>query len=216
MPLDGDQLLEMFVRTAVGGRGRKRAKRAQAFLGGQGGFLTASAVMAAVGVAWGLYDSLRSQAAVVPAGGVPPASGVSVPPSAAAPATAPPLVVPPNVARVVALAVSAAGADGAMSEVERQELLRQAAAAGVDVPAADALQVRQPLSEIVRGVDSAAERQDLYVLAYTIVRADDGVSGAERIYLAQLAHALGLDAATAAALERQTGDAIDRAGPAPA
>ncbi len=55
------------------------------------------------------------------------------------------------------------------------------------------------------------------MLAFTIVRADDAVSGAERIYLAQLAHALGLDAATAAAMEQQTATAIDSAtGPAPA
>ena len=40
------------------------------------------------------------------------------------------------------------------------------------------------------------------MLAFTIVRADETVSGAERIYLAQLAHQLGLDAATAARLEQ--------------
>ena len=51
------------------------------------------------------------------------------------------------------------------------------------------------------------------MLAFAIVRADEGVSGAERIYLAQLAHALGLDAAAAAALERETAAAIDAAGP---
>ena len=56
-----------------------------------------------------------------------------------------------------------------------------------------------------------ADRRDLYVLAFTIVRADETVSGAERIYLAQLAHALGLDPATAAALEQQTAAAIDGA-----
>ena len=56
-----------------------------------------------------------------------------------------------------------------------------------------------------------AARRDLYVLAFTIVRADETVSGAERIYLAQLAHALGLDPATAAVLEQQTVAAIDAA-----
>ena len=39
-------------------------------------------------------------------------------------------------------------------------------------------------------------KHELYILAFTIVRADENVSGAERIYLAQLAHQLGLDAAT--------------------
>jgi uncharacterized membrane protein YebE (DUF533 family) len=37
------------------------------------------------------------------------------------------------------------------------------------------------------------------------------VSGAERIYLAQLAHALGLDQAAVAALEARASGAIDRA-----
>ena len=73
----------------------------------------------------------------------------------------------------------------------------------------------RPLAEIVAGVSTDAARRDLYVLAFTIVRADDTVSGAERIYLAQLAHALGLDAATAASLEQQTAAAID-GGAAPA
>jgi uncharacterized membrane protein YebE (DUF533 family) len=62
-------------------------------------------------------------------------------------------------------------------------------------------------------VTTEAARHDLYVLAFTIVRADETVSGAERIYLAQLAHALGLDPATAAALEQQTAAAIDGAAP---
>ena len=60
MALDGDQLLGIFLRGALGRSGRKRARRASTFLGGQGGFLTASTVMAAVGVAWGIYDSLNA------------------------------------------------------------------------------------------------------------------------------------------------------------
>ena len=84
------------------------------------------------------------------------------------------------------------------------------------MPADDELRARRPLAEIVAGVTSDVERRDLYVLAFTIVRADEDVSGAERIYLAQLAHALGLDAGAAAALERETSSAIDAAGQAPA
>ncbi len=114
------------------------------------------------------------------------------------------------------LAASAANADGSLSEAERQAIAAEARRAGVDVPADELLQARRPLSEIVAGVTSDAERRDLYVLAFAIVRADEGVSGAERIYLAQLAHALGLDAAAAAALERETAAAIDAAGPPPA
>lgn len=205
----------MFVRGALGKAGRKRARRAQTFLGGQGGFLTASTVMAAVGVAWGLYDHLRAQQPATAGGPMSSgASGTWTPaPGAAA---SPPLVVPTAVARLVRLAASAANADGTLSDAERLAIAAQAQRAGVEVPADDELRARRPLTEIVAGVTSDVERRDLYVLAFTIVRADEEVSGAERIYLAQLAHALGLDAGAAAALERETASAIDAAGPAPA
>jgi uncharacterized membrane protein YebE (DUF533 family) len=52
-------------------------------------------------------------------------------------------------------------------------------------------------------------KKELYVLAFTIVRADESVSGAERIYLAQLAYRLGLDEATTQALETETAAKID-------
>jgi len=178
-------------------------RRASTFLGGRGGgFLTASSLMAAVGVAWGLYDSLRAQ---TPAAPPPPAPG------AAADSTggAAPLVLPPEVARVVRLAVSAARADGALADAEREAIRRHADEAGIAAHVEGELARPRPLAEIVAGVTDDAARRDLYVLAFTIVRADDTVTGAERIYLAQLAHALGLDAASAAALEAQTAAAID-------
>ena len=67
----------------------------------------------------------------------------------------------------------------------------------------------RPLADIVRGVTDPAIKKDLYVLAFAIVRADENVSGAERIYLAQLAHQLGLDAAAALAIETETANKID-------
>ena len=54
-----------------------------------------------------------------------------------------------------------------------------------------------------------AQRATLYVLAFTVLRADEQVTGAERIYLAQLAHLLGLDPATVQQLEKDTGERID-------
>ena len=195
MALDGDQLLGIFLRGALGRSGRKRARRASNFLGGHGGFLTASTVMAAVGVAWGIYDSLKA--------GQPAAAGPVPPPA--------PLVLPPDVARVVRLAVSAARADGALAEAERAAILRHATEAGIAAHVDAELAAPRALAEIVAGVTADADRRDLYVLAFTIVRADETVSGAERIYLAQLAHALRLDPATAAALEQQTVAAIDGA-----
>lgn len=205
----------MFVRGALGKRGRKRARRAQAFLGGKSGFLNASTVMAAVGVAWGIYESLQPAAGgAVPAAPVP--GHAPVPPTGGMTPAATPSTVPPEVARLVRLAASAANADGTLSEAERAAIVAEARRAGVDMPADDVLQARRPLAEIVAGVTSETERRDLYVLAFAIVRADEGVSGAERIYLAQLAHALGLDANAVAALERDTAAAIDAASPPPA
>jgi len=52
-------------------------------------------------------------------------------------------------------------------------------------------------------------KHELYVLAFTIVRGDETVSGAERIYLAQLAHQLGLDPAAVQRLEIETSVRID-------
>jgi uncharacterized membrane protein YebE (DUF533 family) len=212
MALDGDQLLGIFLRGALGRSGRKRFGRASTFLGGgRGGFLTASTLMAAVGVAWGLYDSLRAEQ-------TPPGASGAAAPTPGGPSAAP-LVLPPEVARVVRLAVSAARADGALAEAERAAILRHAEQAGLAQHVDAELAHPRPLAEIVAGVTAAAARRDLYVLAFTIVRADESISGAERIYLAQLAHALELDAATAAALEQQTAAAIDgaptTASPAP-
>lgn len=180
--------------------------------------------MAAVGMAWGLYDSLRGTpgGGAVATAGAPPQGGAGWPATATAAipgsgaAGAPALVVPPEVARVVRLAISAAGADGHIAADERALILQHARQAGVEAMVDDELQARRPLAEIVAGIAADAERRDLYVLAFSIVRADEAVSGAERIYLAQLAHALGLDAAAAAALEQQTAAAIDgEADPAP-
>ncbi len=103
------------------------------------------------------------------------------------------------------------GADGTLAEAERVAILRHAPEAGIAAHVDAELAAARPLPEIVAGVTADADRRDLYVLAFTIVRADETVSGAERIYLAQLAHALGLDPATAAALEQQTVAAIDDA-----
>ena len=46
------------------------------------------------------------------------------------------------------------------------------------------------------------QHDDLYTLAFAVARADETVSGAERIFLAQLAHQLGLEAVAVAELER--------------
>jgi uncharacterized membrane protein YebE (DUF533 family) len=117
--------------------------------------------------------------------------------------------VPNEVLRLVRLAISAANADGAMSEQERAAVVSEAQAhGGSELVAAELAQPR-PLAEIVSGVTDPAQRATLYVLAYTILRADEQVSGAERIYLAQLANLLGLTPADVQRLEQETGRRID-------
>jgi uncharacterized membrane protein YebE (DUF533 family) len=114
--------------------------------------------------------------------------------------------------RLVRLAVSAANADGVMSEHERAAVVQQAQSAGVADIVERELQQRRPLAEIVAGVTEPAERATLYVLAFTVLRADEQLNGAERIYLAQLAHLLGLDPPTVQRLEQDTGERIDALG----
>jgi uncharacterized membrane protein YebE (DUF533 family) len=117
---------------------------------------------------------------------------------------------------LIRLAISAANADGVMTDQERAAVLQQAQSAGVGEVVEHELQQRRPLGEIVSAVTDPNERATLYVLAFTILRADEQLTGAERIYLAQLAHLLGLDPATVQRLEQDTAGRIDTAGEAQA
>jgi uncharacterized membrane protein YebE (DUF533 family) len=113
---------------------------------------------------------------------------------------------------LVQLAVSAASADGVMGDKERAAVQQQAKAAGVGDIVASELNHRRPLAEIVAGVTDPAQAATLYVLAFTVLRADEQVTGAERIYLAQLAHLLNLDPADVQRLEKDAGERIDALG----
>lgn len=196
-------LLSVVLGGALGRSGRKRARKAAHFLGGRGGFLSASTLIAAAGVAWGIYDSVKgqNQGALGASGAM---GSVPVPP---VPVIPQPL--PDPVLRLIRLAVSAARADGDLSEKERALILARAREAGLEAVIEAELAAPHPLADIVRGLTHEEGRKELYILAYTIVRADETVSGAERIYLAQLAHQLGLDAAAVAALESETAAKID-------
>jgi uncharacterized membrane protein YebE (DUF533 family) len=208
-------VLSIVLRGTLGRSGRKRARRATRFLTGNRGFLSTSAIIAAAGVAWGIYDTVTGQNQPTvpqgPTGSTVPGSGVStVPPVPGAPPlpAAFEAALDP-VARVMRLAVSAAKADGALSDQERVLILDRAREAGLESAVEAELAQTRPLADIVRGVTDPQLKKDLYVLAFTIVRADETVSGGERIYLAQLAHQLGLDVASVASLEAATAAGID-------
>ena len=115
----------------------------------------------------------------------------------------------PEALRVVRLAISAAYADGSLSDTERAAILDQAKAAGVGELVEAEMQQPRPLAEIVSGVGDAAQRATMYVLAFSMVRGDEQPSGSERIYLAQLAHLLGIDVATVQELEKNAASRID-------
>jgi uncharacterized membrane protein YebE (DUF533 family) len=214
-----DFLVESVLRGVLGG-GRKRSKKALRYLTGQGGgtFLNAGTLLTAAGVAWGIYETLEAQGAAGATGsttgstGSPASAGSHAAPAAV---TLPPLPnlaaggVPDDATRVMRLAVSAANADGSINEQERAAIVERAGGAADTV--SGELDQRRPLADIVAGVSDPAQRATLYVLAYTIVRADEQVTGAERIYLAQLAHLLGLDPATVRTLESDTSKRIDAA-----
>jgi hypothetical protein len=108
--------------------------------------------------------------------------------------------VPPEVLRVIRLTISAARADGALTTREQDAILAHARTVGAEELVRDELQRPTPLATLVAGARPEQHR-DLYTLAFAVTRADETVSGGERIFLAQLAHQLGIDAATVAELE---------------
>ncbi len=63
-------------------------------------------------------------------------------------------------------------------------------------------------AEIAAGVTDPRVREDLYTLAFSIVRADEQVLDGERRYLDELARHLGLDAAAVTRLEQQAASRI--------
>ncbi len=206
-------VLSIVLSGTLGRSGRKRARRATSFLTGHRGFLSSSALIGAAGVAWGIYDTIKNQNQGTAVPVVPPMPGVhqvpAIPSQQFPPIPAAFEAAFDPVARVIRLAVSAAKADGTLSDAERAMILARAREAGLESVVEAELAQTRPLTEIVRGVTDPAMKTELYVLAFTIVRADEAVSGAERIYLAQLAHQLGLDAAATQALEHDTANQID-------
>lgn len=200
-------ILGLVLGGTLGRSGRKRARRATRFLTGHKGFLSASTIIGAAGVAWGIYDTLKNQGAGGAVPGVPAVPAVPGEPLPPIPAAVQSAIDP--VARVIQLAVSAAKADGTLSDQERALILDRAKQAGLESIVEAELNQTRPLADIVRDVTDPQIKQELYVLAFTIVRADETVSGAERIYLAQLASYLGLDAAAVQKIEEDTASKID-------
>jgi uncharacterized membrane protein YebE (DUF533 family) len=218
--MDESALLNGVLSAVLGGRGRRRrSRRAMNYLtgGGRGSFWTnPTTLLTAAGMAWGIYETMQNSNRAGSEGseGFVGSTGLSSAGSSGSPpagsvssfnATA----VSPEALRIVRLAISAAYADGSVSDVERTAIVNQAKTAGVaDIVEAEMQQPR-PLAEIVSGISDPAQRATMYVLAYSMVRGDEQPSGAERIYLAQLANLLGIDVATVQDLEQKAASRID-------
>jgi uncharacterized membrane protein YebE (DUF533 family) len=221
--MDTGFLLSTVLNGVLGAR-TKRSHRASHYL--TGGLLSnPAALMTAAGLAWGAFETYqKSRASQGDAAGssgspAPETAGSATPSSVAVSSVPPPLptveaapVLTESVKRLLRLAISAANADGAMNEHERAAIFQQAAASGVPEAVIAELNQPLPLAEIVAGVTTAEDAATMYVLAFTVVRADEQLTTVERIYLAQLAHLLHLDEATAQALEQHAGERIDALG----
>ena len=117
--------------------------------------------------------------------------------------------IPSDALRIIRLAIAAAHADGSLSERDRAAIVEHAKKAGAEHLVEQELANRAPLAGIVTGITDTTQRATLYVLAFGIVRGDESVSGAERIFLAQLASHLGLDPDTVKKLEADAAQRID-------
>lgn len=181
-------------------------------LGSIGGSLLSNpqVLLTAAGLAWGIFETLQegnTASTVASTTAPPPPSSGVVPPPLPVDAAAPP--VRDQALQIVRLAISAAYADGSVSDQERQAILDQARIAGVDRLVEQELAHPRPLAEIVAGVTDQTHRGTLYVLAFGILRGDEQPSGAERIYLAKLADLLQLDPKTVQQLEQNAAKRID-------
>ena len=209
-------LIGAILRGALGGSGRKRGHRTLRHLtGGSSSLVTPQTLLAAAGLAWGVYEAAtRNKTAAAPAATptVPPPIPPPIPtPSPVTPPASAAPDAPPEVLRLVRLAISAARADGALNPQELHAIMTHAREVGGEEIVEREVSSSRPLLEIVGGVIDLQERKELYALAYAVVRADEGISGAERVYLAQLAHTLGLDEDTVGGLEAVTDTAIANA-----
>ncbi len=220
---DAQEILDGLIRGALSSRGKRWTHTHRAL--GAGSLVNASTLLAAAGVAWGLYETWQQQQPVGTPGPAPaPAPAGTDAPSAVAPGTpASPNAVgaasegslPLPLLQLMRVMVSAARADGEIGPAERERILAEAREVGAEAEVQRELLAPRPVAEVVAGVSDPQLKEQLYALAFTIVRADEQVTGGERIYLARLAGALGLDPASSARLEGEVASRIQAAAARP-
>ncbi|HTV02662.1 MAG TPA: DUF533 domain-containing protein [Luteitalea sp.] len=201
--------------------------------GRRSGLLNTGALLTVGGLIWGALETMQQQgsgagtgASVPPApGGGPPAgpprsvmspgSMANVPPPPplpppipgstpvpAAPAAA--VAVPPTLVPLVQLAVSAARADGDLSDEELTVIRAHAETLGAQGLIDGELQARRPLDTITTAFSTPEQKQAAYAIAYAVVHGEGDVSAGERMYLTQLQRLLRLDHQDVERIESET------------
>ncbi|MBA2353311.1 MAG: DUF533 domain-containing protein [Acidobacteria bacterium] len=205
---------------ALGGR---RASR---------GLVTPGTLVTAAGLVWGALEAMQQGSGTsLPGTGVPapssnaggtavprgvmatPPATVSGPPlvpppipgaTPISPAAAPVLPVPPDLLPLVQLAVSAARADGELSDDETAMIRTRALDLGAQALVDGELTARRSLESITVAFVTPEQRHLAYALAYGIVHGESEVLPGERMYLTQLSRLLALSSDDVARLEAET------------
>lgn len=191
------------------------------------GLLNASTLLTVGGLIWGAIETMQQGSATgtasVPAPSpTPPAgpprgiasgatSGIPgpppLPPLPGAPVPSPASAVaplPPSLVPLVQLAVSAARADGELSDDEIAVIRARAAEVGAADLVDTEIQTRRPLDAITPAFTTPEQRQMAYALAYAVVHGEGEVSPGERMYLTQLSRVLALPSEDVERIERET------------
>lgn len=190
--------------------------------------LNAGTLLTVGGLIWGAIETMQqgSTAGPVPSGSVPspaPPAGpprgvmsgstpeISAPPplpplpgAPASAATSPDVPVPPSLVPLVQLAVSAARADGELSDDELATIRTRAAELGAAGLVDAEIQARRSLDSITPAFATPEQRQMAYALAYAVVHGESEVSPGERMYLTQLSRLLALPSEDVERIERET------------
>lgn len=211
---------------ALVGRKRKRKRKSGLLgmaLGGRrgGGLLAGGTLLTAAGLVWGALESMQKStvASGSSGGGVPPAPPVTPPgtpvvppplPGASAPVVPPPL--PDTTQAAVAalpllrVAISAAHADGELSDDEREVIRTQASDLGLAAAVEEVLTERPAVDTLTAAFVTEEQRRAAYAVAWAVIEGDGVISPGERMYLTQLARALRLPPDDVDTIEREALD----------
>ena len=199
-----ERLIGGVLRGVLGGR-RKRYGRTLGYLGGGRRGLSGGALLTLLGIGWGLLEQARRQRETVP-----PRAATSPPPTT--PHAGPgPVAADPQVERFVRIAIAAARADGEIGPAEQERIRQVGRESGAEALVDAELRAWRSLDEIARDVPDAADRRNLYTLAFAIVRADEEVSAGEREWLERLRAAFAMTSDEVARLEREAVERIRNA-----